>query len=131
MLSLKRKSKDEIFSETDDILIVFDDENKTSDIKRITEIKEGTIYVTGQYAVPLLDCDITTGVEGRNFLYRAPSQSVRETQRLAQLEKSIVLNQITAYKKPIPPASMDWTKGLLFGLVFIAFVILGISGCTA
>ncbi|WP_267902156.1 hypothetical protein [Lentibacillus cibarius] len=37
-----------------------------------------------------------------------------------------VLKQITAYEKPIPPTSMDWTKGLLIGLIFMAFIVLGI-----
>lgn len=125
----KRKKDDEFFPETEDILIVFDDDNKKSDIQRISEIKEGTIYVTGKYAVPLDDCQVTTGAEGRNFFYRAPSQSILETERLAALEKSIVLNQITSYRPPVPPAAIDWTKGLLFGLVFLAFIIMGISSC--
>jgi hypothetical protein len=125
----KKKEDDEFFFETSDILIIFDNENKTSDIQRISEIREGTIYVTGKYAVPYDECEITTGAEGRNFFYRAPAESVFETQRLAALEQSIVLNQITAYKQPVPPAAMDWTKGLLFALIFIAFIIIGISSC--
>lgn len=126
----RRKKEEEFFAETEDLLIVFDDDNKKSDIQRVSEIREGTIYVTGKYAVPANDCEVTTGPEGRNFFYRAPSQSVLETQRLAALEKSIVLNQITAYRPPVPPAAIDWTKGLLFGLVFLAFIIMGISSCS-
>lgn len=122
-----RKKNDEFFPDTDDILIVFDDEAKTSDIKRVSEIREGTIYVTGKYAIPVQDCELTTGSEGRNFFYRAPSQSVRETERLAKLEQSIILTQITAFKQPIPPATMDWTKGLLFGLVFIGFIVVAFT----
>jgi len=130
ILNRRRNPEDEYAFETNDLLIVFDDEKKTSDIQRITAIEENTLYVSGKYAIPILDCEITTGAEGRNFFYRAPSQSIKETQRLAQLEKSMVLNQITAYKEPVSPASFDWTKGLLFGLLFLAFIILGISGCT-
>jgi hypothetical protein len=127
---LKRDKKaEEFFPETEDVLIVFDDEQKTSDIQRISEIKEGTLYVTGRYAIPVLDCEITTGAEGRTFFYRAPSQSITETHRLAELERNMVLNQITAYKQPIPPTSMDWTKGLLFALIFVAFVVMGITSC--
>lgn len=125
----KRKDGDEYVFETTDLLIVFDDENKTSDIKTITTITEDSVIVAGYYKVPILDCEITTGKEGRNFFYRAPSRSIQETGRLAQLEINSVLEQITSYKPPVPPTSMDWTKGLLFGLVFIAFVILGISAC--
>lgn len=125
----RRREENEFFPDTDDLLIIFDQDNKTSQIHRISEIREGTIYVTGRHAIPLNDCEVTTGLEGRNFFYRAPSKVIEETERLAKLEQSMVLTQITAYKPPIPPSSMDWTKGLLFGLVFVAFVILGLSSC--
>ncbi|WP_313799089.1 hypothetical protein [Cytobacillus sp.] len=129
MFGRSKKQKDEFFPETNDIVIVFDDDNKSSDIQRIDEIREGVIYVTGKYAIPIDDCQITTGAEGRNFFYKAPADSVFETQRLAALEQSLVLTQITAYRPPMPPAAMDWTKGLLFGLVFIAFIVMGLSSC--
>jgi hypothetical protein len=130
MMPFKKKKDDEFFFDTNDIVVIFDDENKTSDIQRVSEIREGTIYVTGKYAIPYDDCQITTGTEGRNFFYRAPAQSVIETQRLAALEQSMVLNQITNYKPPVPPAAMDWTKGMLFGLVFLAFIIMGVTSCS-
>lgn len=117
-----RKKEDEYIFETTDLLIVFDDENRTSDINRVTIIEGGAVIVAGHYKVPLLDCEITTGKEGRNFFYRAPSRSIMETERLAQLELNEVLTQITAYKPPIPPTNMDWTKGLLFGLLFVAII---------
>lgn len=125
----KKKEDDEFYFETSDILIIFDDENKTSDIQRISEIREGTVYVTGKYAIPKDDCEVTTGAEGRNFFYRAPADSVIETQRLAALEQSMVLNQITAYRPPMLPSSMDWTKALLFALIFVAFIVFGLSSC--
>ncbi|USK56379.1 hypothetical protein LIS82_07875 [Cytobacillus solani] len=129
MFGRSKKQKDEFFPETNDIVIVFDDDNKSSDIQRIDEIREGVIYVTGKYAIPIDDCQITTGAEGRNFFYKAPAESVFEVQRLAALEQTLVLTQITAYRPPMPPAAMDWTKGLLFGLVFIAFIVMGLSSC--
>ncbi|GAC92359.1 hypothetical protein KN10_2795 [Anoxybacillus flavithermus NBRC 109594] len=130
MALFKRKEKDEFFPETNDILIVFDDEKKTSDIQRISDIRDNAIYVTGKYHIPLDDCEVTTGPEGRHFFYRAPSRSVQETKRLAELEKSIVLRQITAYRAPEPQSQMDITKILLFGLVFFAFIVMGISSCS-
>lgn len=123
------KPKDEFNFTTDDILITFDDDKKTSDINRINEIRDGTIYVHGKYAVPLEDCEVTTGVEGRIFFYRAPTQSIRETERLAKLEQSIVLRHITEYRPP-NMGGMDVQKWLLFALVFLAFVILGVNGCS-
>ena len=118
----KRRTEDEYVFETTDLLIVFDNENKTSDIKTITDITEDSVIVAGYYKVPILDCEITTGKEGRNFFYRAPSRSIQETGRLAELEMNMVLEQITAYKPPIPPATMDWTKGLLFAGIFLCVI---------
>jgi hypothetical protein len=125
----RKKEEDEFWADTNDLLIVFDEGQKTSEVHRVSEIRDGAIYVTGKHKIPYEDCEITTGAEGRNFFYRAPSESVRETHRLAELERNMVLTQITAYKPPIPPATMDWTKGLLFGLIFVAFVVIGISSC--
>lgn len=114
----QQKEEDYYSFETDDLLIVFDDEKKTSDIRNITDLNEQSVTVAGYYMVPREDCEVTTGQLGRTFFYRAPSQSIKETERLAKLERSMVLSQITAYKPPILPTSMDWTKGLLFfGLI--------------
>lgn len=118
-----RKKEEDFSIDTNDILVVFDDENKTADITRVTYVEEGAVAAAGKYKVPLLDCEVTTGPEGRIFFYRAPSRSVLETERLAQLEHNMVLSQVTAYKPPVPPASMDWTKGLLFGLLFVAIIV--------
>lgn len=123
----KRKDEDEFIFETTDILIVFDNDNKTSDIKTITDFTEDSVIVAGHYKVPILDCEITTGKEGRNFFYRAPSRSIEETGRLAQLEMNMVLEQITAYKPPALPSSIDWMKGLLIGLLFVAFIVIAVS----
>ena len=64
----RRNNDDEYNFETTDLLIVFDDEKKTSDINRITSITEDSVIVAGFYKVPILDCEITNGKEGRNFL---------------------------------------------------------------
>lgn len=125
MLGLRKKNEDEFLMETSDILIIFDNDKKTSDIRTITSVTEDAVIVAGYYKVPLLDCEITVGADGRNFFYRAPSQSIEETQRLAQLEMSTVLTQITAYQPPVLPSSLDWTKGLLFALILIAFIVIG------
>lgn len=118
-----RKKEEEFFLETSDTLVVFDHDNRTSDIVRVSEIRDEAIIATGRYKIPVQDCEVTTGREGRIFFYRAPSQSVLETERLAKLEYNAVLSQVTAYKPPIPPTNMDWTKGLLFGLLFVAIIV--------
>jgi len=111
---LKKKEEDAYLFETRDYLIVFDDEQRTSDICTITHVDVESVIVGGKYKVPVEDCEVTTGVDGRNFFYRAPTQSITETRRLAELERNMVLEQITAYRPPALPSSMDWTKGLLF-----------------
>lgn len=119
----KKKEEDMFFPDTSDTLIVFDDENKTSDIVTISEIRDEAVIATGRYKIPIQDCEITTGRDGRIFFYRAPSQSVLETERLAKLEFNAVLTQVTAYNPPIPPATMDWTKGMLFAGLIIAIIV--------
>lgn len=126
----KKEEDDEFFVQTDDVIVIFDDDKRTSTIERVSYIKENTIYVTGKHAVPLQDVEVTNGVEGRIFFYRAPTLSITQTERLAALEMSMVLKQVTAYNPPINQTGMDWTKSLLFGLVFIAFIVIGFSGCS-
>lgn len=126
---LNRKKKDDIFPETNDILIVFDDEKKISEIHRISEFTEESVIVTGKHNIPIQDCEITNSNEGRNFFYRAPTQMIQETKRLAQLEKSIVLRQITNYKPVEDPQKGDLTKLFLIITIIIAFIVFGISSC--
>lgn len=121
-----RKKDDDFMYETDDFLIVFDDDNLKSDIKRVSHITNEVVEVTGHYKIPLGDCVITVGSNGRNFFYRAPEQSIVETERLAKLEYNTVLSQITAYKPPETHTNIDWTKGMLFGLLFIAFIVVAV-----
>lgn len=126
----RKKKDDDLFPDTNDVVIVFDDEKKTSDIQRINEIRDNSIYVHGHYNIPIEDCEITNSVEGRNFFYRAPSQSITETKRLAQLEKSIVLRHITEYKPPQDANGMDITKMMLIGAIIVGFLMFGLQGCT-
>lgn len=126
---LGKKKKDEFFDETDDVLVVFDDEQKSADIERINNITEDAVQVVGKYSVPRLDCEIATGREGRIFFYRAPSQSITETQRLAQLEKNTVLKQITNYRVKEDNAGMDLSKLVMAAVTIISVLMLGISSC--
>jgi hypothetical protein len=84
--------------------------------------------VTGKYYVPISDCEITNSAEGRHFFYRAPTRMIQETKRLAQLEKSIVLSQITNYR-PVEEQKSDLTKLFLIITIMLAFIVFGISSC--
>lgn len=128
-----RKKEEQFLEDTNDILIVFDDEKKTSDIRNISYIQDGAVKVVGVngYSIPYDDCEITNSPEGRNFFYRAPTQSIKETQRLAQLEKNIVLTQITQYR---PREVEQRGNGLTFalvGVIVFAFLMFAVSGCTS
>ncbi len=126
----RKKKDDDLFPNTNDVVIVFDDEKKISDIKRINEIRDNSLYVHGHYNIPIEDCEITNSEEGRNFFYRAPTQSITETKRLAQLEKSIVLRHITEYKPPQDANGMDITKMMLIGAIIVGFLMFGLQGCS-
>jgi len=114
--------------ETDDILVVFDDEQRTSDIKRITDITEEAVIVMGEYKVPIGDCELTTGQDGRVFFYRAPSKSIKETKRLAELEKNHVLREISNYRYA-EEKSFDLSKYSMLAVTIISVLMLGLSSC--
>lgn len=128
--SRQKMKEEDFFPSTNDVLIVFDDEAKTSDIKRINSIEEDTLFVTGEYAVPILDCEVTNSTTGRNFFYRAPSQSVTETRRLAHLEKSIVLKQITQFKPKPPENPFDLMKVGLMIIIVLFVIVFGAVSCS-
>lgn len=124
MSRFKRKDEtDEMLNyETNDILIVFDDEKKTSDIRRINKITDDAVMVIGTYNVPLADCEVTNSTQGRNFFYRAPAKSVEHTKSLADLEKKLVLRKITQFKTDeLPP--VDLSKYMMIGGLIIALII--------
>lgn len=122
-MGLLNKKKDEEYNiETTDLLIIFDNDKKTSDIQIVTKVDDESLTVDGMYKVPIKDCEITVGKEGRNFFYRAPQESIYEVERLAKLEHNIVLSQITSYNPPELPSATDLTKMLLIGLIFFAFI---------
>jgi|SRR5690625_1827330 len=124
IFSDKNDKTNDIFYDTDDVLVVFDDDNKTCDIRYISSIDKDTIIVDGRYAVPIGDTEITTGEIGRVYFYRAPSRSVKETQRLAALEKSIVLTKITQYNPPEDDKGINLITIVLSALLFVALMIL-------
>lgn len=128
--SRQKLKEEDFFPQTNDVAIIFDDDNKTSDIKRISEISDGKIFVNGEYMIPLEDCEVTNSVTGRNFFYRAPSKSIHETRRLAELEKSIVLSKITQYKPKPVESPMDYTKMALFGVIVLCIIMFGATSCS-
>lgn len=120
----KNDSKDVDFFESDDRLIVFDDDKRTSDIVYITDVTDSAVISAGKYSVPKADCEVTTSPEGRVYFYRAPSKIIQEVERLAKLEQSIVLHQITNYKPPIKEnPNLDMKYWALAVLLFVAIIV--------
>ncbi|MEE6209017.1 hypothetical protein U3A55_02445 [Salarchaeum sp. III] len=113
--------KQESIFETDDKLIIFDHDQKTSDIKPVTNITEDSVICAGHHKVPYTDCEVTNSTTGRNFFYRAPSESITETKKLAQLERSTVLKQITGYQ-PKEEEKSDSNKLFMWGVIFLLIV---------
>lgn len=111
---------------TNDLLIVFNQDKKTSDVAHVSEVTDEAVLVDGKYKVPIEDCEITTGKDGRNFFYRAPAQSITETERLARLEMSTVIKQMTAYQEPNVPNGLDGMKIMLVGVIVVALIIVGV-----
>lgn len=123
-LFARNDSKDVDFYESDDRLIVFDEDKRTSDIVYVTDVTDVAVVSAGKYSVPREDCEVTTSPEGRVYFYRAPSQYVQEVQRLAKLEQSIVLTQITNYKPPVKEnPNLDVKFWVVSVLLFVAIIM--------
>lgn len=84
--------------------LVIIEENGVADIAIVDDIDDQSVYASSadqDYAVPIVDLKSFVGTSGRIFLLAADPEYVQNTQRLASLEKSIVLRQITHYEKPV------------------------------
>jgi len=130
----KKDAEEEDFYEytTGDVLITFDAENQTGDVVHVTDVNHERVlgadsYGRTHYAVPISDVKIFTGRKGRIFFYNAPSESIMDTQRIADLEKSTVLQQITRYHEPANHQPIDVMKYVLVGIIGIMGVILALS----
>jgi len=122
----RKKKKNDPYQYTNDILIVFNSENKTSEIHYVDHVDNEKVNVDGRFSIPITDLEVTTGEHGRNFFYRAPTKSITATENIAKLEKTVVLEKIANFKPQEDNAKKDLTKVALFGLVFFAFVIVAI-----
>lgn len=124
MLKFGKKEKNiEEYFETDHRLVVFNEDKRTCDIVQVTNITDVSIISAGRYSVPKADCEVTTSEEGLVFFYRAPSRVIQEVERLARLEQSIVLTQITQYKtEPKENPNLDMKFWAIAFLLFVAII---------
>lgn len=88
--------------------VVIIDENGTADIALIYQEDDISIYADSasqDYAIPLADLASFVGPHGRIYMLKAESDYVRDTKRLAALEKSIVLRHVTQFVQAKEEAS--------------------------
>lgn len=86
-----------------DQVVIFADDG-TADIATIIETDDQAIYAASgaqEYAIPMGDIKkVFVGPTGRIYTLFADCDYVKDTERLAALEKSIVLHQVTHFQKP-------------------------------
>lgn len=114
-----------------DRVIILEDTGQ-ADIATVYDLDDQAIYAaspTQEYAIPRTDVQaVYVSSMGRVFLMGAEPEYVRDTERLAALEKSIVLRQITMYedapaedaRRPDISRIMTWIliAVLLLGVIF-------------
>ena len=119
-----KKEMDEYFGDGDDRLIVFDTDKRTTDVVYVTEVTADAVISHGKYKVPKTDCEVYTSPEGRVYVMKTTTPIVTETERLAKLEISTVLSQITSYKAPVKEnPNLDMKFWAVVGLLFVAIIM--------
>lgn len=81
--------------------IVILEEDGTADIATVFDTDDQAIFAASaaqEYSIPAGTAKSYVGPNGRIYVLAASPDFVRETKRLAELEKSIVLRQITHYQ---------------------------------
>lgn len=110
-----------------DLLVVFSTDG-TADIAPIREISEERILAAGEveYCVPAGDTKVYIGRYGRIFSYPATEENISDTKRLAALERSTVLKQITMFEKErIEPAGkLPIGKLMIVVAIIVIFIIM-------
>lgn len=118
--------------EPEDMLVVIKDDG-TADIAAIVSINDERIYAEstdGSFAVPIADAKSHTGRKGRIFLYPSTVENVTDCQRIAALERSTVLRQITHFDngydepgKPLPLGKIMFVAAAVILLIIFMAVM--------
>lgn len=121
-----RNNNDEY--EPQDVLCVFKDDG-TADIANVVSINDERIlagpFVGEQYAIPIQEVKVYNGPRGRIFLYPSTVENVVDCQRIAALERSTVLRQITMFAQDeLPPPSRPINRLLILAAVVVVLIII-------
>lgn len=106
-----------------DRVVIYAD-NGTADIATVYDSDEQALYASSpnqDYAIPISDVKAHVGPGGRIYHIGATADYVSDTIRLAALEKSMVLRQITQYSKPV-----EALKGGLNIQKILLYVLIGV-----
>lgn len=110
-----------------DVLCVFA-EDGTGAIAPVLEINDERVFAEGEsgsYSVPTADVKAFTGPRGRIFLYPGSTENVTDCKRIAMLERSTVLRQITHFAPEVPESGRRINKLAVVGIVLaVMFVII-------
>ncbi|AIQ15273.1 hypothetical protein [Paenibacillus durus] len=113
--------------EPQDTLMIFK-EDGTADLAAVTEINDERLYAENSvtsYSVPVGDYKAFTGRKGRIFLCGAELDAASDYQRIAALERSTVLRQITHFQGDPPiPSSKPIGRYILIGVAVMIFLII-------
>lgn len=116
-----RGMKEEDLFATDEQLIVFDNESGMCEIYDNVIVTSQDVEKTGVFKAPIGDCKVFTGRFGRVYVANAKEHAYIENgKRLAQLELSVVLKQLTHFK---PEKKINPNTDMKFWLVGIALLI--------
>lgn len=114
--------------EPQDTLVIFK-EDGTADVAAVMEINDERLFAessASSYSVPVGEFKSYTGRKGRIFLVGADVESVSDYQRIAALERSTVLRQITHFQGDAPTAiaGIGLGKKLLIGVSILVVLII-------
>lgn len=115
------QSRNEERYEPRDMLAIFK-EDGTAELAPVVTINDERLlagpYVGDgqQYAIPLEHVKSFTGPNGRIFLYPTTVENVTDCQRIAALERSTVLRQITHFQDTVIDTRKPVSKLVIFGV---------------
>lgn len=123
----RSKKEDENLLDMDDRLIMYESDGHNCEIHYVTEITDEAVICAGLAVVPKEDCHVSMSKEGRVWMYHAPKALVHEVERLAKLEKNIVLRQMTNYnpEKAANP-NLDMKFWAMAFLLFVAIIAVAV-----
>lgn len=131
MLKLKNFLADDEAPEATETLVVIND-NGTADIATVLDKDHEKVRAssyTSNYVIPLSDLKAFASPNGIIYTYPSTHENIEDCQRLADLEKSIVLRQITQYERPVveEPDKIDFMKYFKYGIFALVVIILAVT----